>query len=329
MRIVLFRTDRLGDVIISSALVEATRRAYPEAEVCFCAKQAFGPLLFAPDDAAQFIPWDGLTAPQLAAYGFDVAIQLHPDPACAALTSQAGIPTRVGFASDAQWLTQALPYNKDAGLQHELAYCLEVVQAALPEVKDPWTPQLPFAAWDAASAQPRVIIHCGSFGAKAKLPPALLATLAEAALKSDALPQTGEPVVQLIGTPEEFALAEQTANELKARRVPVENLAGKLPLPGLVELISTASVFIGRDSGPAHVAAATGCPTFCIFPLTRPDVSVARWRPLGPRVHVAEVPAKPWPWQKNATAAEKAFARLDAPALGRELVDFLKEQHPA
>ncbi|WP_309399862.1 glycosyltransferase family 9 protein [Cerasicoccus maritimus] len=319
MRIVLFRTDRLGDVIISSALVEATRRAYPEATVCFCAKQAFGPLLFAPDDAAQFIPWDGLTAPQLAAYRFDISIHLHPDPACAALAAQAGIPTRAGFTSDEQWLTQTLPYRKDAGQKHELDYCLEVVQSALPKIKDPWTPQLPFTAWNAHHAQPRVVVHCGSFGAKAKLPPTLLATLAEAAL-----PPVGEPIVQLIGTKEEFALAEQTANELKARHRPVENLAGKLPLPGLVELISTATVFIGRDSGPAHLAAATGCPTFCIIPSTRPDTSPTRWRPLGPRVHLFKVDAKPWPWQKNTTAAEKAFRRLDPQALSKELFEFLE-----
>lgn len=323
MRILLFRTDRLGDVVISSTMVEATRRAYPEATVFFCAKQAYGPLLFAPDEAQTFLPWEAQTAQSLAAGSFDLSIHLHPDPACAQLAAEAGIPQRVGYANDAQWLTQTIPYNKDAGLIHERDYCLELVQAALPEVREAGQPKLPLTPWSIFRAEPTIVIHCGSFGAKAKLPPALLARLAKAAIDSGQLPQSAPAKVALIGTPEERHIADDTAAALRQLAIPVENLAGDLPLPGLAEFISRAALFIGRDSGPAHIAAATGCPTFCIFPVTRSDVFPARWHPLGEHVQVFEVPAKPWPWQKNAAAAEKAFAKLDANTVGAALAEFL------
>jgi heptosyltransferase-3 len=53
----------------------------------------------------------------------------------------------------------------------------------------------------------------------------------------------------------------------------------------LVELMhatSCASVFIGNDSGPGHLAGILGIPTISIFGPTHP----ARWRPLGPRTRV-------------------------------------------
>ncbi|WP_309385309.1 glycosyltransferase family 9 protein [Cerasicoccus frondis] len=324
MRIVLFRTDRLGDVVISSALVEATQRAYPEAEVFFCASEIYGPLLMAPEKATHFLPWGSLSPQQVRDLNFDVSIHLHPDSVCAKLAQDAGIPRRVGYAQDAQWLTDALPYDKDAGLKHELEYCLAVVQSALPEVRDPWTPALPFASWSPDRAEPRIVIHCGSFGAKAKLPPSLLAQIAKDVIDAEIIAEATEVKVTLIGTEQEFAIAEGVANELRARQIPVENLSGKLPLPGMVDSLTRASLFIGRDSGPAHVAAATGCPTCCIFPVTRSDVSPVRWRPLGPRVLVFEIPAKPWPWQKNATAAEKAFAKQSPTKVSDAIADFLR-----
>jgi len=53
------------------------------------------------------------------------------------------------------------------------------------------------------------------------------------------------------------------------------NLAGKLTLAQLTELIETASLFIGPDTGVTHLAAATGVPTFALFGPTDPE----KWAP--------------------------------------------------
>ena len=52
-------------------------------------------------------------------------------------------------------------------------------------------------------------------------------------------------------------------------------IADSLPLPDLIALISQARLFIGNDSGPVHLAAASGTPAVVIYGPTNP----AQWRP--------------------------------------------------
>lgn len=50
--------------------------------------------------------------------------------------------------------------------------------------------------------------------------------------------------------------------------------------------LRTASLFIGNDSGPSHLAGAMGLPTIALFGPTDPAV----WKPMGPRVRVLHRP---------------------------------------
>lgn len=52
----------------------------------------------------------------------------------------------------------------------------------------------------------------------------------------------------------------------------------------LMDAIAGASVFVGNDSGPGHLAGIMGVPTISIFGPKDP----ARWKPLGPRVAVVQ-----------------------------------------
>jgi ADP-heptose:LPS heptosyltransferase len=53
----------------------------------------------------------------------------------------------------------------------------------------------------------------------------------------------------------------------------------------LYDLLTTASVFIGNDSGPGHLAAISGVPTITLF-----GGDPTTWKPLGPRVKVVAKP---------------------------------------
>lgn len=50
-----------------------------------------------------------------------------------------------------------------------------------------------------------------------------------------------------------------------------------LSLKEVIALLGRAALFVGNDSGPAHIAAAMGCPTVVIFGASDPTI----WRPLG------------------------------------------------
>src|SRR5262249_24532110 len=73
-------------------------------------------------------------------------------------------------------------------------------------------------------------------------------------------------------------------------------------LSELADLVRTARLFVGCDSGPAHLAAQLGVQTLAIFGPTDPRV----WSPVGPRVRVLSPGAmsEDMTWLEVGTVAE-------------------------
>ena len=69
------------------------------------------------------------------------------------------------------------------------------------------------------------------------------------------------------------------------------SLHNRLGLGELIALMQQAALFIGNDTGPTHLAAATGIPTFAIFGPTDETL----WGPPGGNVHIlrSDVPCEP------------------------------------
>jgi hypothetical protein len=126
-------------------------------------------------------------------------------------------------------------------------------------------PQLPVARRDEGFA----VIHPFSGGARKNWP------LARFRAVADQLPM---PVVWCAGPEETLDGATKFAD-----------------LGGLIRWLAGARVFLGNDSGIAHVAAACGVPVVAVFGPTDPGV----WAPRGHRVRIAQ-----WDWQPQRVAAE-------------------------
>jgi ADP-heptose:LPS heptosyltransferase len=83
------------------------------------------------------------------------------------------------------------------------------------------------------------------------------------------------------------------------------NAVDRLPIGALLVGLSRCAVFIGNDSGPAHLAAAVGAPVTVLFGPT----AASEWAPLGPSVSVLrgrvpldrELAAR---WAKDARSME-------------------------
>jgi len=81
--------------------------------------------------------------------------------------------------------------------------------------------------------------------------------------------------IVLLGTGPEYGVNEEL---ISAARIPeVCNAADDLPIPRLVALLSRAAGLLTVDSGPAHAAAAVGCPLVVLFGRASP----ALYRPWG------------------------------------------------
>ncbi len=81
--------------------------------------------------------------------------------------------------------------------------------------------------------------------------------------------------ILLLGTGPEFFLNQELA--ASARIEGVYNVADDLPVPRLVALLERAEGLVTVDSGPAHAAAAVGCPQVVLFG----KASTTLYRPWG------------------------------------------------
>lgn len=79
----------------------------------------------------------------------------------------------------------------------------------------------------------------------------------------------------LLGTGPEFQLNQELAELAKIDGV--HNVADDLPIPRLVSLLERAEGLVTVDSGPAHAAAAVGCPQVVLFGKASPSL----YRPWG------------------------------------------------
>ncbi len=84
-----------------------------------------------------------------------------------------------------------------------------------------------------------------------------------------------EYTVVLLGTGPEYALNREVAELANVPRL--YNAADDLPMPRLVALLARAAGLITVDSGPAHAAAAVGCPQVVLFGRASPSL----YRPWG------------------------------------------------
>src|SRR5207248_719649 len=95
----------------------------------------------------------------------------------------------------------------------------------------------------------------------------------------DRLVEADGAQIILIGAPGEEPVAEELLGGLRHPEA-VISLVGKLPLAELPALIAKASLFLGNDSGPKHIAAGLGVPTVAV---QSGSVDPREWGPVGPR----------------------------------------------
>jgi heptosyltransferase-3 len=292
-RVLVVRTDNAGDVLLAGPAVRAVARA---AEVTLLVSPGGAEAARLLPGVAEVLvhpaPWSGDDAPaatddtaaalvaDVRARGFDAGVVLtsfHQSSLPVALLLRlAGVPHLVAASADhpGSLLDVRLRPAEPGDPRHEVERQLATVAAAgFPAAPGddrlavrrplPW-PALP-ADLDAGPAG-YVVVHPG-----ASVPARALAPdHAEAVVK--ALQARGRRVV-VTGGPAETGVTAAIAAATGAL-----DLGGRLTLAELAAVLERADVFVGGNSGPAHLAAAVGTPVVSLF---SPVVPAAWWRPWG------------------------------------------------
>jgi heptosyltransferase-2 len=296
-RLLVTRTDRLGDVVLSTPVLKALREVFPGAYITACVSAETREIVEGNPYLDEVIVYDkqgrekSLWGTIRFALGlvpkhFDAVIHLHPTHRVHWVSFLAGIPVRIGYRRKSGWLlTHALADRKHEGLKHEAEYNFDLlrflgieappnIELCFPLKKEADERFRELCAFREFSPQrePYAVLHPSASCPSKVWPPERFAELADALWR-----RYGFRTV-LIGRDAERSL--RVKDLMKTEAV---DLTGELSLSMLASCLKAARVLVSNDSGPCHVAAACGTPVLAIFGRNQAGLSPVRWRPLGER----------------------------------------------
>ena len=223
--------------------------------------------------------------------GFDAAVLLTPSFSSALMVSLAGVPHRIGYASDGRsWLlTEAVP-ARDLRDEHLSNNYLRLGRKVLGALGIAAPEQFERASMvvseDERAAANETLQACGVTGDYAVIVPGAVYGPTKKwpaeKFKSVAKELSASGDVVLTGTADDEATCEQML--IPGARV--HSVAGKTGLGAFIALLAGARVVIANDSGAPHVSASVGVPTVAIFGSTSPTWT----QPLGEFVSVVREP---------------------------------------
>jgi len=295
-RMLVIRLDRLGDVMLSTPVLEALRQHVPHAFIAMMVRSACREVVegnpsvneviaYDKEGAHRRVPATIRFARSLRRYEFDTALILHPTARSHWIPWLAGIPVRIGYRRKGAWLlTHRLPHRKQEGARHEAEYALQMLEIFGIQPQGLPRPVLAVAAKAARrieallagcaveSRDRLVAIHPSASCVSKRWMPDRFAQVADRLILEQGIR------VCLVAGPADVRYAEAVAH---AMRQPVVNLAGQLGVAELAALLQRCRLLISNDSGPVHVAAAVGTPVVDIFGRNQRGLSPRRWGPLG------------------------------------------------
>jgi len=290
-RLLVLRTDRLGDMALTTPALVDLRAHFRKAEITVLAPPAPLELLRNHPGVDHRVALIGARLPEGMAGRFDLVIDFTPDEDLrgALLARATRAPLRAGFRAGGRQALFSLRGRPAEARRHivdlnrDLLDSLGVPsKAARPELRvsaeERGLAQTRLAALGAAA--PRVAIHPGGHYPSQRWSPE-----AFAGLIGHLTERVGAACVVIAG-PDEQGLAARVA-----AATPDALLTGEVAVRELMGYLAVCDLFVGNNSGPLHVAAALGVPTVSVMGPTDP----LRFAPRGPadRVVRRELPCSP------------------------------------
>lgn len=287
-RVLVVRLRSIGDTVLATPSLYALRRFLPHARIDILLENWVAPVLDGFEDVDSVVTVErGSTrsrarvARELRSAHYDVAFNLHGGTTAALLMRASGARHRVGYPN----YQYSRLHNHLAPSPLELwgmekTHSVEQQLALLGWTGVPVSdrPRTRLAVTQEASSGIHQRLHAAGLDTAA--PFALLHPAAAFESKqwavenfarvAETLAARGLAIVAL-AAPNESSIVAALAENSSARI----NSLSDLSLPEVTALAARARLFVGNDSGIAHIAAAVGAPSVVIFGSS----NVAHWRP--------------------------------------------------
>ena len=324
MRVLLIRLRLIGDVVLSTPVIRALRRTFPDATLTYLVERDAAPVVAGNRDIDRIIVVertrglrrvldDAALAWQLRRERYDVVIDMHGGPRSSWLALATGARQRIGYDMPGrQWMyTTTIPRARELRPRHSVLNqwdLLEGIEGWRGEAADP--------ARDAVAmpidpeADRRIADRLRSAGVAAEHQLIVLHVSASNPFRRWPEPAFADVVASLAShsADRRVVLSSGPSDRLAADRIvaaartllPEEARArvidfGEFDLAELRALVERSVLFIGGDTGPLHVAATTATPVVAIYGPTLPARSTPWRNPSIPTesIEIAGLPCRP------------------------------------
>lgn len=290
--LLIVRTDRIGDVVLSLPLAELIKKHYPDCRITFLLKDYTKSLV----EGHPFI--DNIlilkeknnkislieNILQIKKNSYDAVVVVYPTFITALIIFLSRIHSRIGTGYrwySALFNNKVYEHRKNA-LRHELEYNVNLLKYfGIEESVNPSTINfnLKIAKKDDERVttilkvknidlkKPVIIIHPGSGGSSIDLPLNKFKELV------DLIHNNLTAEILITGSKSEIEYCHNLVVSGKTK-----NLAGLFNLGELKSLINHCDIFIANSTGPLHIAAALGKNVIGFYPKI-PQCSAKRWGP--------------------------------------------------
>lgn len=299
LRVLVSRTDKIGDVILTLPLINEIKRLLPGSSITFLISRRLEKLIDAYKDVDEIIYIEDFGGSELLSYlkakKFDIAVSAFPRYELARTFFIAGIPHRAGSAY--RWYSflfnRRIKEHRKHSVRHESDYNLGLLRFLTDDISfekkfyfsykneeyEVLRNLLSEKGFDINSDY--IIIHPGSKGSAHDLPAEKFGEMTERFLD-----EFSGFRIAVTGSEGERALAESLSNDNER----VFNAAGLLTLRQLMMFIDKSKLFISNSTGPIHIAGALNKNIIGFYPNSAP-MNPERWRPLSGNAVVMCPPA--------------------------------------
>jgi len=305
-RILVIRTDRIGDVVLSTPVLTALRQAFPSAFIAMMVRPYTRELVSGHPHADEILLDDGSGEHAgLAGFfrllrlvrssRFDTVLLLHPSLRLALLCFLAHIRHRTGtgYRAYSFLFNHRLFHHRRKSGRHELDLNLDLARAlGAPLDHIGFYLHIPEEAHRAVASRLEelgispgsgfVVLHPGSGGSAMDWP------LSGFAILADRIQEELSLAIVITGNKAEAPLVDRLCSMMQSKP---KRLDGALSIKELLALLSRAHLLVANSTGPLHMAVAVGCPVVGLYcPLAA--CAPVRWGPYG---HLDSVLTPPLP----------------------------------
>lgn len=280
-RVLVIRLRSIGDTVLATPVLSTLRRELPQAEIDIALEEWVAPLLEGFEGVGiQGIGADAAArlraAARLKKRHYDAVINLHGGSTSSTLAAATLAKYRLGFSHYRFPRTYTHLYDSPADLWgtaelHSVEQQLALIGLAGIEVDRSEPTTLPVSAEAEAAVASRVaakgplaLLHPAAAYETKQWPAANFARVAEHLASS-------EFQIAAVAAPSERNVLEAVRQAASCAIQAFDDLT----LPEVTALARRADVFVGNDSGIAHIAAAVGTPSVVIFGSS----NRVHWRP--------------------------------------------------